>query len=213
MIDKNRKIAEENNMLKTIITDSLQEKETLIKRAIKSDYYAYNTYKEAIESIENGIVCMEECVLICKGVKEDIKKKYLEIEKIKMNNLLKEKNININTNTNKEKIKIFNSNSNSNSNSNNLLQITNEVTEKQSINDKLKLNKNNKENFNIKENNSSKKAETSEIKSEIKNENIFSTIVNIKEKENNVANNKKSKTKKKTTAKTERIRCFRNFQK
>ncbi len=99
MNDKNRKLTEENILLKAAITEHIKEKENWIKSAIKSDYNAYNTFSEAIENIENSIICMEECLNICKQVKENLMRNCQKFKKIKYDNVLKEKSINNYQNT------------------------------------------------------------------------------------------------------------------
>lgn len=72
MQDKNRKLAKENNQLKSLISQKTQLQEEILKKSIKSEYSQILTYKQMMESIECGIVALEDALQRCKEVKDSI---------------------------------------------------------------------------------------------------------------------------------------------
>lgn len=72
MQDKNRKLAKENNQLKSLISQKTQLQEEILKKSIKSEYSQILTYKQMMESIECGIGALEDALQRCKEVKDSI---------------------------------------------------------------------------------------------------------------------------------------------
>lgn len=72
MQDKNRRLAKENNQLKSLITQKTQLQEEILKKTIKSEYTQILTYKQMLESIECGIDALEDALERCKRIKDVI---------------------------------------------------------------------------------------------------------------------------------------------
>lgn len=74
MQDKNNKLAKENTILKTLISQKDQIQEEILKKSIKSEYNTIITYKEMMSALEQSIGILEQSVVQCKNIKMNIEK-------------------------------------------------------------------------------------------------------------------------------------------
>lgn len=74
MDEKNRKLARENNDLKSLISKKIRLQEELMKKSIKEEYKQIVTYKQMLESMDNSIAALESAVAQCKSVREAVLK-------------------------------------------------------------------------------------------------------------------------------------------
>lgn len=72
MADKNARLAKENTTLKETLNKNISKQETLLKTTIKAEYFENVTFKSTIQTIDENIRCIEECLAACKKIKETI---------------------------------------------------------------------------------------------------------------------------------------------
>lgn len=77
--ERNARLAKENSVLKATITANEDEMAAMLKRSIKAEYYIHIAYKEAVDSVSYGMTCVEECLDVCRRVKESIERQYARI--------------------------------------------------------------------------------------------------------------------------------------
>ena len=93
MSDRNARLVKENTILKASLTDNLNEQEDMLKRSIKADYFSNIAYKEAVETVDESIRCMEECLSSCRKVRSLLEQNHGRIKNASKeeNNVLREK--------------------------------------------------------------------------------------------------------------------------
>lgn len=72
MEHKNSKLAKENTDLKETISRNMNVQESLLQSTIKAEYFESLAYKSTLQTIDENIRCIEECLESCKRVRAEI---------------------------------------------------------------------------------------------------------------------------------------------